>query len=248
MLGRSLRAAKMTILLLAAASMAACEVQFTPQVTPLVLVTAAGSPHAFGTIGPAGTPSPLEASATAEAEVVLTMVALAQQLAPSPNRRGDPRAASYEEVWCGDISRICFELCFRSECGVYDISNPRVAQFVDAIDAREDEILATESNVRSRRKSGFAAFVSCAGTLAAGGGAYTLITAVDPEPVSKTVLAVGGAIIAAVACGGSLFAYGDANTEISIHEQEMWRQELIAEQSFEYLRQYGEEVDTGGSP
>src|SRR3990172_6563832 len=93
MLGRSLRAAKMTILLLAAASMAACEVQFTPQVTPLVLVTAAGSPHAFGTIGPAGTPSPLEASATAEAEVVLTMVALAQQLAPSPNRRGDPPPA-----------------------------------------------------------------------------------------------------------------------------------------------------------
>ena len=82
----------------------------------------------------------------------------------------------------------------------------------------------------------------------AGGGAYTVITAADPEPVSKGVLAVIGAIIAVVACGGSLFSYSDANTEVSIHEQEMRRQELIAEQAFGYLRQYGEEVDDGGSP
>ena len=82
----------------------------------------------------------------------------------------------------------------------------------------------------------------------AGGGAYTVITAADPEPVSKGILAVVGAVIAGVACAGSLFAYGDANTEISIHAEEKRRQELIAEQAFGYLRQYGEEVDTGGSP
>lgn len=233
--------------MLVAIAVAACEVEFTPQVTPLVLVTAQGSPHAFGTIGPAGTPSPLDASATAEAELILTIVAFAQQES-SPNRRGNPRSASYEEVWCGDITRVCYELCFQNECSVYEISNPRVAQFIAAVDSREDEILASESNARTRRRSGFAAFVSCAGTLLAGGGAYTLVTAVDPEPVSKTLLAVGGAIVAGVACGGSLFSYSDANTEVSIHEQEMQRQGLIAEQAFEYLRQYGEEVDDSGSP
>ena len=222
-------------------------IQFTPQVTPFVLVTSAGSPHAFGTVGPAGTPSPLEASATAEAELLLTLVAFAQQ-EPSPNRRGDPAVASYEEVWCGDITRVCFTLCFRSECGIYDISNPRVAQFVGAVDSRVDEFLAVETQQRSQQRSGFTAFVSCAGTLLAGGGAYVLITAADPEPVSKIALAVGGAIVAGVACAGSLFSFGDAGAEKSIHEQELQRQELIAEQAFGYLRQYGEEVDVNGPP
>jgi len=246
-LRRAPQLAKAITLVLAAFSMVACEVEFTPQVTPLVLVTAQGSPHAFGTLRPAGTPSPLDASATAEAELILTMVAFAQQES-SPNRRGNPRAASYEEVWCGDISRVCYELCFQNDCGVYDISNPRVAQFVAAVDSREDEILALNSDAKSRRRSGVAAFVSCAGTLLAGGGAYALVTAADPEPVSKTLLAIGGAIVAGVACGGSLFSYSDASTEVSIHEQEMQRQGLIAEQAFEYLRQYGEEVDDNGSP
>jgi hypothetical protein len=31
----------------------------------------------------------------------------------------------------------------------------------------------------------------------------------------------------------------DAGTEASIHEQELQRQDLVAEQAFEYLRQYG---------
>jgi hypothetical protein len=247
MLRRPLQLAKATALVLAAFSMAACEVQFTPQVTPLVLVTAAGSPHAFGTVGAAGTASPLDVSATAEAELILTIVAFAQQ-EPSPNRRGDRRVASYEEVWCGDITRVCYELCFQNECGIYDISNPRVAQFVAAVDSREDEIIALESEARTQRRSGVAAFVSCAGTLLAGGGAYALVTAVDPEPVSKTLLAVGGAIVAGVACGGSLFSYADSGTEVSIHEQELQRQGLVAEQAFEYLRQYGEEVDLDGPP
>jgi len=206
-------------------------IQFTPQVTPFVLVTAAGSPHAFGTVGP---------------ELILTLVAFAQQ-EPSPNQRGDPAVASYEEVWCGDITRVCYTLCFRLECGIYDISNPRVAQFVGAVDSRENEFLAVETQQRSQHRSGFTAFVSCAGTLLAGGGAYLLITAADPEPVSKIALAVGGAIVAGVACAGSLFSYGDATTEKSIHEQELQRQELIAEQAFGYLRQYGEEVNLGGT-
>lgn len=238
---------KVAALLLATLAMVGCEVEFTPQVTPLAMQTPLGTPHAFGTIGPAGTLTPLEAEATADAELILTVIAFANQ-EPSPNSRGEPDVSSYEEVWCGDIDRVCYELCFRSECGIYDIENARVAQFVGAVDGYNDELLSVESGQRSQRKSGIAAFVSCAGTLLAGGGAYTLITAVDPEPVSKTVLAVGGAIVAGVACGGSLFSFADSGIERSIHEQEMQRQDLISEQAWQYLQEFGEEVEFDGTP
>lgn len=182
------------------------------------------------------------------------MLSSFSQWSPSPSRNHPrtgaaiPMSQAIEEVWCGDIERICYELCFESVSGVYDIENPRVAQFIDAVDAREDEFMAIESEERSQRKSGIAAFVSCAGTLLAGGGAYALITAADHEPVSKTVLAVGGAIVAGVACGGSLFSYGDARTESEIHEAEFERQGLIAEQAWEYLRDFGEEVEFDATP
>ena len=248
MLRRSLRAARMTVLLFATASMAACEVQFTPQVTPLVLVTAVGSPHAFGTIGPAGTPSPLEASATAEAEVVLTMVALAQKLEPSPNRRGNPRVASYEEVWCGDIERVCYELCYQSQCGTYEASNPRVDQFIAAVDARQTMGLELASKDRTGKALNFAAFGSCVGTVVAGGGVYVLVTAANPEPITKTILAGIGAIAAGSACIGSLVGRGNVNTDRTELEVERNRQALIAEQAFTYLQDYGEEVDLDAAP
>jgi hypothetical protein len=226
--------------------MVACEVQFTPQVTPLVLVTAAGSPHAFGTIGPAGTPSPLEASATAEAEIVLTMVAWPRSW--SPPTTGDPRVASYEEAWCGDIERVCYELCYQSQCGTYEASNPRVDQFIAAVDARESMGLEFASKDRTLKALNFAAFGSCVGTVVAGGGVYALVTALDPEPVSKIVLAGVGAVAAGSACIGSLVGRGNVNTDRSELERERSRQALIAEQAFTYLEDYGEEVDLDAAP
>jgi len=127
------------------------------------------------------------------------------------------------------------------ECGIYDSTHPRVEQFKDAVDAREEAILDWESEGRSKNISGFATFVSCAGTLLSGGGIYVAVTAADPEPVSKTVLAVAGLVVAGVACAGSIISFDDSETEQTIHEETIDRNSMIAEIAFGYLRQYGEE-------
>ena len=76
-------------------SLTACEVEYDPEFTPLVMygpteVNEFETPITSGTVYP---------------EVVIGP-------APSPNRKGDPRIMSYEEVWCGDIEKICYEICF----------------------------------------------------------------------------------------------------------------------------------------
>ena len=91
--------------------------------------------------------------------------------------------------------------------------------------------------------SGFAAFVSCGATLLSTVPIYGVVTALDPEPISKTILAIGGGVVAVVACGGSLLSYSNADTEQQINETEINKHSLIAEQSFGYLRDFGEEVD-----
>jgi hypothetical protein len=205
-------------------TLTACEVKYDATFTPLVMYGPTEY-NEFGTPVPSGTNFP---------EVIIGP-------APSPNRRGDPRIMSYEEVWCGDVDKICYELCFEMECGIYDVSHPRVQQFIDAVDAREDAILDWESEGRTKNISGFAAFSSCAGTLISGGGVYVTVTAADPEPVSKTILAVGGLIIAGVVCGGSIISYDHSGAEQTIDEETIDDQTMIAEIAFGYLRRYAEE-------
>ncbi len=217
-----------------------CEVEFSPQITPLVLSTAA-TDEAFGTVVPAGTLSPAHLTGTAETAPILTAVAFANSR--SANRRGDVRYSSYEEVWCGDIDTICYQLCFQLQCGIYDVANLRAQQFIDAVDMREDKIEEFRSGGRTKIALDFASFGSCAGTLVAGGGAYVLLTAADPEPVSKTILAIGGAIAAGVLCGGSLIARENVSTDQTVLSREIARQTLITEQAFDNLQEYGEEVE-----
>jgi hypothetical protein len=239
--------ARSTVLVAAIVSMVGCEVQFEEHITPLVMSTAVTQPS-IGAPGPVGTVSPADASATAEAEVILTLVAFAQSQELSPNRRGDPRIASYEEVWCGDINRVCYELCYQSECGIYDATGPRVSQFIVSVNQREIKIIEWESRGRTGIALNFSAFGTCAGTLVAGAQVYALVTAVDPEPISKTILAVGGGIVAGVLCGGSLIGRSNVGTDQAVLEAEIERQRLIAEQAFDYLQQYGEEADVNAGP
>lgn len=230
---------KAALFLLSISVLSACDVEFEAQITPLVLYTPDAT-EAFGAVVTEGTLTELEISGTANAE--LTPVPT-QTPVPSANTRGDPSEASYEEVWCGDVEKICYKLCFLDECGVYDVTSPRVSQFVDAVDMREDEILKWESEGRAEQRSSVAAFVSCGGTLLSSIPIYGIITAVDPEPISKTILVGGGAVVALVACGGSLLSLDHASTEQGIHNSEIDKQTLIAEQSFGYLQDFGKEVD-----
>lgn len=207
-------------------SLTACEVEYDPEFTPLIMYGPTGS-NVFGT--------PVTISTTIP-EVVIGP-------APSPNRKGDPRIVSYEEVWCGDVEKICYELCFEMECGIYDASSPRVQQFINAVDDREAAILGWESEARSKRTSGFTAFTSCVTAVVGSAPAYAVVTAADPEPISKTILAVAGVVVAGVICVNSVLNYSDANTEQNIDKDEIMNQQLIAEQSFGFLRDFGEEVD-----
>ena len=236
---RTQQKVKASIFLILISVLSACDVEFEAQITPLVL-SSLDATEAFGTVAAKGTLTELELTGTAEGE--LTPVPTQTPL-PSANKRGDPNEASYEEVWCGDIDKVCYELCFINECGVYEVSNPRVSQFIDAVDMREDEILKWESEARTEQRSGFAAFVSCGGTLLSSIPIYGIVTAVDPEPISKTILVGGGAVVALVACGGSLLSLDHSSTEQGIHDTEIDKQTLIAEQSFGYLKDFGEEVE-----
>lgn len=230
---------KSAVLLVSLVAIVACEVEFTPDLYNLDLSTPEDA-TAIGTVAPARTLTGLESTGTAEAALTPIPTITPRPLA---NQEGDPSVASYQEVWCGDVERVCYELCYLNECGVYDASHPRVAQFIEAVDKREVAVLEWESEARTKRTSGITAFSSCATSVIGSAPAYAVITAADPEPISKTVLAVAGVVVAGVICVNSVLRYSDANTEQDIDEDEIKKQQLIAEQSFGFLRDYGEEVD-----
>ena len=162
---------------------------------------------------------------------------------PLANSAGDPEVASYQEVYCGAPDHICYELCYQNTCGTYDGSRPRVEQFIKAVDDREVAIIDWESEERTERASGVAAFGSCATSLSAAAPAYAVVTAVDPEPISKTILIVGGAVVAGVVCGGSLLVRSNSAADQRVDEREIAKQTLIAEQSFGFLHDFVEEVE-----
>jgi len=86
-----------------------------------------------------------------------------------------------------------------------------------------------------------ASVATCAGTAVAGGGIYTVATAVDPEPVSKTILAIGGFVVAGIGCAGSIISHGNSSTNQTHNEETIDKQTDIAERAFYYLQRYGEE-------
>jgi len=79
--------------------------------------------------------------------------------------------------------------------------------------------------------------------LLAAAPAYVLVTATDPEPITKTLLVVGGVIVGGVVCGGSLLVRSNSSTNQGIDEREISKQTLIAEQSFSFLYENVEEAE-----
>lgn len=222
---------RLVLLALSTMILIACEVEFTPQITPVDFSTPEPLSD-FVTIPPVQTLTPLQATGTADA-----IATAFPKVTPAPlaNSAGDPNVASYQEVYCEDVNRVCYTLCYQNTCGTYDGSHPRVTQFIKAVDDRETAILEWESEGRTKTTSGFAAFGSCATSLLAAAPVYVLVTAADPEPISKTILAVGGLIVGGVVCGGSLLVRSNSVTNQGVDEREISKQTLIAEQSFRFL-------------
>ena len=219
--------------------MVGCEVEFTPQITPVDFSTPPPISD-FVTVAPDQTLTPLEATGTAQAIATAFPVATPVPLA---NSGGDPEVASYQEVLCGDPDLICYELCYQNNCGTYDGSHPRVQQFIKAVDDRELAILDWESEQRTKNASGVAAFGTCIGSLLGAAPLYGLVTAVDPEPISKTILVGGGVIVGGVLCGGSLLVRSNSATEQGIDESEISKQTLIAEQAYGFMNDFVDQVD-----
>lgn len=230
---------KLIVVTISAVSMVGCEVQFTPQITPVDFSTPPPMSEIV-TVDPDQTLSPLEATGTADAIDTTFPQATREPLA---NSAGDPEVASYQEAYCDDPNRICYELCYQNTCGIYNGAHARVEQFIKAVDNREAAIIEWESEERTEVASGVAAFGSCATSLLAAAPAYAVVTAADPEPISKTILIVGGAVVAGVVCGGSLLVRSNSAADQRVDEREIAKQTLIAEQSFGFLNDFVEEVE-----
>jgi len=85
---------RLVVLVLSTAILVACEVKFTPQITPIDFSTP-GPISEFVTIPPVQTLTPLQATGTADA-----IATAFPKVTPAPlaNSAGDPSIASYQEV------------------------------------------------------------------------------------------------------------------------------------------------------
>jgi len=191
------------ITLIITIALGSCETGFTPHVTPLILGTAPpGLP--FTTAAPPSTQLPALVGGTAEAENPLVPETFIGP-APSRLRRGDPSILSYEKVACGTLEgALCYELCSGGECQVQVWEDPRIKVFVDAVDRHEEMINKWTIAEQEARRGRFEAFGKCVAGLGAAAGAYAAVTAINPEPITKTVMALTGGVAALAFCGSSL--------------------------------------------
>jgi len=183
---------RVTLILLVIFTLASCqEVDFTAQITPLI-VHGPGTQPAFGTIGVTATHSPVPPTVT-----------------PTPIvsfEEGSIWSPTYERVDCGTIDDdVCYELCYGGQCVIYGNDDDRVGLFVEKVEKR-DEKIDDLALTRAERGDAFVdAFGTCVGSgVAATTSAIAIIGLAAPEPtVSKWIggIAAGGTIIL---CGGSI--------------------------------------------
>jgi hypothetical protein len=199
----------------------ACEVEFTPQITPLV-VYAPGTPSSFGTVVVAGTLSPFDATGTAEA--ILSFSPVPPTVTPTAIvsfEEGSIWNPTFERVECGTIDDdVCYELCYGGHCYIYGDDDDRVALFVDKLEKRDEKIDELELTRAERGDAALDAFGTCAGAgAAAGTSAVTIIAIANPEPlVSKIIAGIsGGATL--ILCGGAI--------RNAVHTQKIKEQQII---------------------
>jgi hypothetical protein len=184
----------------------ACEVEFTPQITPLV-VYAPGTPSSFGTVVVAGTLSPFDATGTAEA--ILSFSPVPPTVTPTAIisiEEGSKWSPTYERVDCGIIDDdVCFELCYGGDCFIYGNDDDRVERFVDMVDKRNEKITELEILRVEQGDAIIDAFGDCATAGAAAGvSVVAIIGLTAPEPTVSKILGglAGGATV--IICGGSI--------------------------------------------
>ena len=221
---------KATTVLATALSLVACEVQFTPQITPLVLSTAPPSP-AIGTVAAGETLVQANATMTAEAEFILTLKALATNLAA--NKAGNPESAYYEEVICEDLGLQvqCFRLCIKGECAVFpnDTDHTRVQAFLDAVNKIEEEQAKLED-------AGFRDATLSFTTLTTCGGVALTLALIDPEPNTKILLGLWGVLVAVGTCGVSILGLDKAQDDGAKSQRTIDDQLINAEAQFRILQ------------
>ena len=194
------------MIVVASLSLAACEVEFTPALTPLVLSTAPASP-AIGTVAPGGTPSALTVSAPTGTQLP------AWEALPTPTliisiEEGSVWSPTYNRVECGAIEDdVCFELCYGGACSTYGNDDDRVTRFVDMVDRREQAIRDLEILRAEKGGAIFDSVGQCVQAGAGGGLAYAAVVGLTaPEPTISKVLGGAAALGAAIVCGGAIYS------------------------------------------
>jgi hypothetical protein len=149
------------------------------------------------------------------------------------NRGGDPRGLHYEEVLCpgGRLGQRCYRLCVRGECQIWpdDSAHSRVQTFIEAVKA-------IGSETGKARNADVARITFSLTTLSTCGGAILTAALVDPEPGTKTVLALVGLLSLLSGCGGSLAGLDDAQHDRSTSTKALGNAQLNAEAQFLLLQ------------
>jgi len=193
------------VTIVASLALAACDVKFTPAVTPLVLSTAPASPG-IGTVAAGGTPSALTGSPPSGTPLA-TMEPLPTPTLIVSIEEGSVWSPTYERVDCGFIEDdVCFELCYGGACLVYGNDDDRVTRFVEMVDRREQGIRDLEILRAEKGGEVFGAVGECVQAGAGAGLAYAAIVGLTaPEPTISKVLGGAAALGAVVVCGGAIY-------------------------------------------
>lgn len=199
--------ARVALILLVVFTLASCqEVDFTAQITPLI-VYAPGTQPSFGTVGVTAIYSPISPTVTPT-----PIVSFEEESIWSP---------TFERVECGTIDDdVCYELCYGGHCYIYGDDDDRVALFVDKLEKRDEKIDELELTRAERGDAALEAFGTCAGAgAAAGTSAVTIIAIANPEPlVSKIIAGIsGGATL--ILCGGAI--------RNAVHTQKIKERQII---------------------
>lgn len=184
--------ARVALILLVVFTLASCqEVDFTAQITPLI-VYAPGTQPSFGTVGVTAIYSPISPTVTPT-----PIVSFEEESIWSP---------TFERVECGIIDDdVSFEICYGGNCAIYGNDDDRVTRFVDMVDKRNEKITELEILQVERGDAIIDAFGDCATAGAvAGVSVVAIIGLTAPEPTVSKLLGglAGGAAV--IICGGSI--------------------------------------------
>jgi hypothetical protein len=119
----------------------------------------------------------------------------------------------------------------RGECETFpdDLAHSRVRTFIEAVDAITAEREKAYNAEFGKTSFSITAFVSCGGTV-------ITLALLDPEPTTKTLLAIVGVFGGATTCIGSLFGKQEAERRGSEAREARSAEELNAEAQFRLLQ------------